>query len=176
LSIDNLTPGSSSAISVIVTYTPATDNWTLSVRQDLASSLQDPLASTANSYTTPISIVNADYTSQVNKNMMAYYNIGGTTGFYMDNVKVTTSATFGVAKNDIDGLNVYPNPVKNGKLFISSNSGDAKTVGVYDILGKQVLLKEVTSGQVDVSGLNKGVYVLKITEAGKTSTRKIVID
>jgi hypothetical protein len=84
--------------------------------------------------------------------------------------------TLGVAKNDIQGLNVYPNPVKDGKLFINSDSTAVKTVAIYDILGKQVLSKEVASGQVDVSSLNKGIYVLKITEAGKTSTRKIVID
>ncbi|WP_366186048.1 T9SS type A sorting domain-containing protein [Flavobacterium ovatum] len=84
--------------------------------------------------------------------------------------------TLRVAKNDIKGLNVYPNPVKDGKLFINTDSGDAKKVAIYNILGKQVLSKEVASGQVDVSSLNKGVYVLKITEAGKTSTRKIVID
>ncbi|WP_418264569.1 T9SS type A sorting domain-containing protein [Flavobacterium faecale] len=87
-----------------------------------------------------------------------------------------TATTLSVAKNNIQGLNVYPNPVKDGILFINTNSSDAKTVAIYDILGKQVVSKEVASGQVDVSSLNKGIYVLKITEAGKTSTRKIVIE
>ena len=91
--------------------------------------------------------------------------------------KVTgPNATLSVAKNDIEGLKVYPNPVKEGKLFISSASSAVKTVAIYNVLGAQVLKKEVTSGLVDVSSLNKGVYVLKITEAGKTSTRKVVID
>ncbi|WPR72128.1 T9SS type A sorting domain-containing protein [Flavobacterium sp. NG2] len=81
-----------------------------------------------------------------------------------------------VAKNDIEGLKVYPNPVTDGKLLISSASSDVKLVTFYNVLGSQVLEKEVTSGLLDVSSLPKGVYVLKITEAGKTSTRKVVID
>ncbi|AWG20666.1 hypothetical protein FFWV33_03485 [Flavobacterium faecale] len=87
-----------------------------------------------------------------------------------------TGANLSVAQNDIQGLSVYPNPVRDGKLFINSNSGDVKTVVIYNVLGKQVLSKEVTSGLVDVSTIIKGNYIMKITENGKTSTRKIVIN
>ncbi len=177
LTIDNLTAGSSSAISVIVTYDPATNKWSLSTRQDLANSLQDPLATTANTYSTPITVVNNDYTDQVNTNMMAYYNIGGTTGFYMDNLKVVTSANLGVAQNEIEGLKVYPNPVSNGALYIDSdNNSSAKNVTIFDMIGKQVLAKEVSNGAVNVSNLAKGNYVVKIAEGEKSSVKKIVIE
>ena len=83
--------------------------------------------------------------------------------------------TLGVKSNDITGLNVYPNPVTNGKLYITSDSGADKTVAVYDILGKQVLTTSVTNDLVSVSGLNAGVYIVKITEAGNTATRKLII-
>ena len=83
--------------------------------------------------------------------------------------------TLGVKSNDITGLNVYPNPVTNGKLYITSDSGADKTVAVYDILGKQVLTTSVTNDVVSVSGLNAGVYIVKITEAGNTATRKLII-
>lgn len=89
---------------------------------------------------------------------------------------VQTKPALSVAKNDINGLKVYPNPVTDGKLFISSASNDAKQVAIYNVLGMEVLNKEVASGLLDVSSLSKGIYVLKITESGKTSTRKIVIE
>lgn len=74
----------------------------------------------------------------------------------------------------IAGLKVYPNPVTGGTLYIDSNSSASKSVVIYDVIGKQVL-KANTTNSVNVSTLTGGVYVLKITEDGKTATRKLVI-
>ncbi|MFC6877199.1 lamin tail domain-containing protein [Flavobacterium myungsuense] len=79
-------------------------------------------------------------------------------------------------QNAISGLNVYPNPVANGNLFItSSNSSATKSVAIFDVLGKQVIKTTVSNQVVNVSKLISGVYILKITEEGKTATRKLVI-
>lgn len=75
----------------------------------------------------------------------------------------------------IAGLRVYPNPVTNGNLFITSDSNLSKQVSVFDVLGKQVIKTTVTNLPVNVSSLNRGVYIVKITEDGKTATRKLVI-
>jgi len=85
--------------------------------------------------------------------------------------------TFTLAKQnfDIAGLKVYPNPVTNGNLFITSDSNDVKSVTIFDVLGKQVVKTTVTNQPVNVAALNSGVYMVKITEAGKTATRKLVI-
>lgn len=82
--------------------------------------------------------------------------------------------SLGVAHNDIAGLQVYPNPVTSGNVYISSASNGTKSVVIYDILGK-VVIKATTDNAVNVSALKGGVYVMKITEAGKTATRKLVI-
>ncbi|MBF6608229.1 MAG: T9SS type A sorting domain-containing protein [Flavobacterium sp.] len=79
-----------------------------------------------------------------------------------------------VAQHAIPGLKVYPNPVTNGTLYIDSNSASTKTVVIYDVVGKQVL-KTTTASAVNVANLSGGVYVVKITEEGKTATRKLVI-
>ncbi len=84
--------------------------------------------------------------------------------------------TLGVKQNSISGLNVYPNPVVDGNLFItSSNTAATKSVAIFDVLGKQVIKTNVTNQVVNVSKLISGVYILKITEEGKTATRKLVI-
>lgn len=85
--------------------------------------------------------------------------------------------TFTLAKQafDIAGLKVYPNPVTNGNLFITSNSDEAKQVVIFDVLGKQVAKATVTNQPVNVAALSGGVYMIKITENGKTATRKLVI-
>ncbi len=81
-----------------------------------------------------------------------------------------------VAQNEINGLKVYPNPVKNGNLFITSDSNNAKAVVIYDIIGKQVVNTTITNQPVNVASLKAGIYVVKITEDGKTATRKLVIE
>ncbi|RKS01405.1 T9SS type A sorting domain-containing protein [Flavobacterium sp. 102] len=88
---------------------------------------------------------------------------------------VTTSA-LGIRQNDIAGLKVYPNPVSNGTLFIETATNVEKTVTVYDILGKQVLNTTTSDNAINVSNLRGGVYVVKITEEGKTATRKLVVN
>lgn len=100
------------------------------------------------------------------------YGIGGT--WRLDNVAFG-QGTLAVQENEIAGLQVYPNPVTKGILNISTSSNDAKSVILFDVLGKQVISATVTDQPLNVASLNKGVYFLQITEAGKTATRKLVI-
>lgn len=94
-------------------------------------------------------------------------------GFRIDDVKLTGN-TLGISENIIPGLKVYPNPVTNGKLFITTDTNAEKTVTIYDVLGKEVT-NTATIETVNISGLKEGIYIVKITEKGKTATRKLVI-
>ena len=89
---------------------------------------------------------------------------------------VANTCPLSVQQNTIAGLSVYPNPVKNGNLYITSNSSNAKTVAVYDILGKQVLESKTSNNAVNVSNLKSGAYIVRITEDGNTDTRKLIIE
>ncbi len=95
---------------------------------------------------------------------------------YYDDVMAGVTGTLGVKQNQIAGLKVYPNPVKGGNLFITSDSNDSKAVAIYNVLGKQVLTANVNDAPINVSNLSAGVYIVKITEAGKTATKKLVIE
>ncbi|WP_269227112.1 T9SS type A sorting domain-containing protein [Flavobacterium eburneipallidum] len=89
---------------------------------------------------------------------------------------VTTSAlVLSVKQNEIAGLSIYPNPVSKGTLYITSSSSTAKSVVLFDVLGKQVLKTSTTNNSINVSGLKNGVYIIKITEDGKTETKKLII-
>ena len=96
----------------------------------------------------------------------------------VDELKITTTIAglLGVSQNNsIAGLRVYPNPVSNGTLFIETTANAEKTVVVFDVLGKKVLSTSTNDNAVNVSSLNAGVYIVKITEEGKTASRKLVI-
>jgi Secretion system C-terminal sorting domain len=85
-----------------------------------------------------------------------------------------------IAQNEISGLNVYPNPVSNGNSFISSDSNLAKSVEIYDILGKQAWIQlinaKVSNNAVNVSNLKGGAYIVRINEDGKSAIRKLIIE
>jgi hypothetical protein len=77
--------------------------------------------------------------------------------------------------NSIAGLKLYPNPVSNGTLFIETAANAENTVTVFDVLRKQVLKTISSENEINVSELNAGVYVVKISEEGKTATKKLVV-
>jgi len=84
-------------------------------------------------------------------------------------------ATAGLSDNNINGLTMYPNPVSGGTLNFTSTANAAMSVQIFDLLGKEVLKSNVVNNTVNVAKLTAGVYVVKITEEGKTATRKLVI-
>jgi hypothetical protein len=49
-------------------------------------------------------------------------------------------------------------------------------VAIFDILGKQVLNTKTSNNAVNVANLKGGVYIVKISEEGKTDTKKLVIE
>lgn len=77
----------------------------------------------------------------------------------------------------IEGLSVYPNPVQHATATISitSKSGALKKVSIYNVLGKQIARTVSTRKELNISTLNSGVYILKITEGNVSETRKLVI-
>jgi Secretion system C-terminal sorting domain len=88
---------------------------------------------------------------------------------------VTPAAPLSIKENTISGLKIYPNPA-NTNLFITSDNNEVKEVTVVNVLGKVVLNTKVTNSPINVSSLTSGVYMVKVTEAGKTATRKLVIE
>lgn len=75
----------------------------------------------------------------------------------------------------IEGLNFYPNPVSNGKIYITSKSSLDKEVTIFDVLGKKVVQTVLNSKELNISGLSPGVYIIKIKEDDATATRKLIV-
>ena len=40
---------------------------------------------------------------------------------------------------NIEGLNIFPNPVSNGKVYINTKYNLTKTIEIYDVLGKKII-------------------------------------
>lgn len=76
----------------------------------------------------------------------------------------------------LSGVKIYPNPVRDGKIFIKSSSNEVKDVKIYNILGRKVIDTKVNAGEeINVSDLSTGMYMISITENNKTLTKKVII-
>ena len=78
-----------------------------------------------------------------------------------------------------NGTGIYPNPAKD-VLYITSNiTGVQGSYTIFNALGQAVASKNIqfdAQVAINVEGLNKGIYFIKISREGKTSTLKFIKD
>ena len=79
--------------------------------------------------------------------------------------------------NDFDEnrFSFFPNPVKSNQIFFKFTS--ELKVEIYDITGKLIintLLKDRTTKSLDVSALNSGLYVVKMSNNFGVQVKKII--
>jgi hypothetical protein len=84
-------------------------------------------------------------------------------------------ASLGIDQFNSNSFAVYPNPVKN-MLNLTSNLADISNVAVYNLLGQQVIAKQVNAseGQIDMSSLPQGTYMVKVTANNQVKTIKVI--
>jgi len=96
-----------------------------------------------------------------------------TEAFFFDHIQFDGS--LGLENNSQKTFSIYPNPASNGYVNVTSTASGVKTVFVYDVLGKQVINTTISSNKLNVSELTSGVYIMKISQNGILSTKKLVI-
>ena len=104
---------------------------------------------------------------------VAVYENGKTSAAAINSIQTETNTT-AIVENNIS-LNIYPNPA-NDRLYIEAE-GEIEEVVIYDIYGRHQVTetpshRDMTS--VNVSGLNAGIYFVKInTNQGEIVKRFI---
>ncbi|MDB5235147.1 MAG: hypothetical protein JWR44_2140, partial [Hymenobacter sp.] len=89
-------------------------------------------------------------------------------------------ATGTKAPANADALLVFPNPSSTGRLTLrlSGPNGPGQAT-LLNALGQVVLTKElsaVNEQSLSTRGLATGVYTLRVTVAGQSFTRKVVLE
>jgi hypothetical protein len=106
---------------------------------------------------------------------------GETPSILFDELRIGTSfeevtpTTLSNADFVSDAFKLYPNPSKSGFVNITSTGSETIQATVFDILGKQVINAAVSNERLDVSTLNTGVYIVKMTQGAATTTKKLII-
>ncbi len=78
-------------------------------------------------------------------------------------------------KQQGETLGFYPNPVSNGKIYITSRTSLDKEILVFDVLGKKVLHTTISTKELSITSIPPGVYIIKINEGETTTTRKLIV-
>lgn len=87
----------------------------------------------------------------------------------------THTAVLGVEKlNNLSLVKIYPNPASGNTLTVSTNQD--LSVQVFNILGKQVLADTVSSTRtnVDISNLETGMYLIRLSSDNGSTTKKFI--
>ncbi len=86
------------------------------------------------------------------------------------------SHSFSLSVDDYSLANIkmYPNPSFGDILNIITN--DDLDITVYDLLGKEVLVTKVsaTTNQIDISKLNRGIYMIRLYTEQGSITKKFI--
>ncbi|MDG5492146.1 endonuclease [Psychroserpens sp. SPM9] len=74
----------------------------------------------------------------------------------------------------IETVKMYPNPAKGDEVMIDSNQN--LVAEVYDVLGKKISVQHITSTHktLDISALNKGIYLVKLKSSTGSITKKLI--
>ena len=111
-------------------------------------------------------------------------------GFYVATISTSEGQTDAAAASVIETLSqtdiqasikAYPNP-SQGNLFVEFNQlWENANLDLFNLVGQKVLHKDLTSKllhSLDLSDLDKGVYLMKISlnNLNKTITKRIVLN
>ena len=98
-------------------------------------------------------------------------------GYGIPNFETAFAAVLNVDKeNFMNSTTIYPNPINNS-FSIQTNTNDLSglSIQIYNVLGKKVYgERNLKSKTIPVSGLNSGIYILKIMNGTQQKTIKLV--
>ena len=92
---------------------------------------------------------------------------------------VTVTATASVGEQDLFNFNVFPVPASDIiNISLDKINNDQISIEVYDLLGRQNMssVSNVTNGKVslNISGLTRGIYMMKVISGTTTSVRRFI--
>lgn len=91
----------------------------------------------------------------------------------LDPHSFTIKNSVGITENDMNDVEIYPNPAKD---IININGSDIMKVEIYNSVG-QLIISTEHKNEIDVSMLNSGLYLVRITdEKGNHHIKKMVKD
>ena len=91
----------------------------------------------------------------------------------LDPYAIFTNYPLSVSDNEITDIAIYPNPT-NAIINITSQQDSILGIQVFDLLGNSILSQNTNLETVDISDLDTGIYLIKISTEQKSTIKKII--
>jgi len=115
----------------------------------------------------------------VNTNQTGF-NLGA--GIYSNHTRIefacVNSETSSIKKNETanNGIKIYPNPNNTGTLNIENAASGV--VSIYNTIGQKVMTHNMdeAKGSINISALEKGLYIVILQSNGVKQTTKLIVE
>ncbi len=74
-------------------------------------------------------------------------------------------------KNLVSTCKIYPNPVTD-KLYITNNKNSI--ISIYSLEGQKIMEQKISGNSINLSKLNRGIYILELNNGKKIYRQKII--
>ena len=108
---------------------------------------------------------------------------GSSTGKIKFNKELVGTVGIRDSKESFEMHSVYPNPTKgNAYLVFSTEQSENIEVRVFSMLGNQVYQAKTSTNsglntiQIDLTGVENGVYLVQVSNGSKTNTQKLILN
>ena len=114
-------------------------------------------------------VIPVNYTNQSLNGLLFSINFKTTTGsLILDDLEWVMENPVGIEDIKNSNIKIYPNPTNNIINIEGLTKNENNTIQIFDVQGKLVITKTIAEkGTIDLSELNKGVYVIKIGEVAQ---------
>ena len=122
------------------------------------------------------SLSSTSYEDNVNDGIYTYSVVAtdGNGRFSSPEFVTVSVGTVNVEESTLESVSIYPNPVNN-ILFVSGSS--EFSYEMYNGMGQKVANGQANgNAQISVSGMNKGVYFLRLTSGTQVRMEKVVVE
>ena len=83
-------------------------------------------------------------------------------------------STAGLDDLSLNSLKMHPNPA-SGIVKFATASSEVLSVSVYDLLGKEVMPAQTIQSELSITGLNPGMYFVRMEQGGNSLTKKLLV-
>ena len=96
------------------------------------------------------------------------------TTMYVDNVYFWKAPTAGLDGSSLSSIKMHPNPA-SGIVRFATATTEALSVSVFDLLGKLVMPAQIIQSELSITGLNPGMYFVRMEQGGNSLTKKLLV-
>ena len=91
-----------------------------------------------------------------------------------DDLSWTCNSTLGIDEDNFVDVKFYPNPLNGNSLYLDTNQ--TLNIEIFNVLGKRIISDKVNANKnhLNLSDLNSGIYLIRISNGKQTITKKLI--